>query len=107
MPGVLLWVATILAMIAVVWRARSHVGLRPYAIAIASLLAVLLIVSASDNLKGYQAVLAATFALAGGLAGATRGFGQATTAGERDSAGAPVPRYAGDGGRLGTSSGLR
>ncbi|MBA2637341.1 MAG: O-antigen ligase family protein, partial [Solirubrobacterales bacterium] len=69
-PGVLLWLATLIALTAVAWRARRVPELRAYAIALAGLLAMLIVISAFDNVKNYQAVLTVVCALTGGLAGA-------------------------------------
>jgi putative inorganic carbon (HCO3(-)) transporter len=72
-PGTLLWLATLVALTLVAWRARRVPNLRPYALALTGVLGMLIVVSAFDNVKNYQAVVTVLCALTGGLAGAARG----------------------------------
>jgi O-antigen ligase len=73
--GLLLWTGTLAALGLSAWHARRIAGLRPYGVAVAGIFAGLLVASAFDNVKTYQAVLLAAFALAGALSGAA--FGEA------------------------------
>ncbi|HWT92770.1 MAG TPA: O-antigen ligase family protein, partial [Solirubrobacteraceae bacterium] len=78
--GLLLWTGTLAALGLNAWHARRIAGLRPYGVAVAGIFAGLLVASAFDNVKTYQAVLVAAFALAGALAGAA--FGERRRAAE-------------------------
>lgn len=71
--GLLLWFGTLAAIGLSAWHARRVAALRPYAVAVGGIVAGLLVAAYFDNVKSYQAVLVAAFALAGALAGAAHG----------------------------------
>lgn len=72
-PGLVLWVLTLGGLIAVAWRARRVPWAAGLAVAMVGVGVAVLLMSASDNLQGYTAVLTYGFALGGALAGATAG----------------------------------
>jgi hypothetical protein len=70
-PGLVLWVLTLLALPVTAWRARRIVRVGGIPSAAIGISVALILVSASDNLQGYTAVLTYVFVLCGALAGLT------------------------------------
>jgi O-antigen ligase len=71
-PGVLLWIAVLIGLVATAASAARVPELRPWAVAVAALGVAFALMSASDNIQGYAVPLALLFALTGALAGAHR-----------------------------------
>ncbi len=84
-PGVVLWIAVLTAVGLAVWRKRHVPELRPYAVAIAALVAALAAASATDNVRTYIPVMIMAFGAAGALLGAAARTGD-------PAAGGPQPR---------------
>ena len=72
--GLLLWAAVLAGMIAAMLAARRVPEVRGWAEGGLALAIALAVMSASDNLQGYTAVLIYAVALLGGIAGAARGI---------------------------------
>jgi O-antigen ligase len=71
-PGLVLWVAILLALAVVGLRARGSPALRPYGIALAALVLGTMVMSATDNVKSSIDLLLILFAVGGALAGLSR-----------------------------------
>jgi O-antigen ligase len=89
-PGLVLWTAVLVGMLSVALAARRVPELAGPAAAVAAIAAMLMAVSVSDNVQGYSVVLAAAFAVCGGLAGAARGLARREPAPLADTVG-PTP----------------
>ncbi|HEY0633259.1 MAG TPA: O-antigen ligase family protein [Thermoleophilaceae bacterium] len=70
-PGLVLWVLTLLALPFTAWRARRVPGLGGIPSTAVAISVGLIVIGASDNLQGYTAVLTYQFVLCGALAGVT------------------------------------
>jgi O-antigen ligase len=70
-PGLALWLLTLVGLVGTAWRARRVPGVGGIASTIAAAAVALMLISASDNLQGYTAVLSYLFVLCGALAGVT------------------------------------
>lgn len=68
-PGLVLWAATLLGLMAAMLSAARIPGVRPYAVATAALILAIAVTSAADNLMGYTAALLVAVSLAGGVVG--------------------------------------
>jgi O-antigen ligase len=77
-PGVLLWIAVLVGLVATAASAARVPELRPWAVAVAGLGVAFALMSASDNIQGYAVPLAILLALTGALAGAQRGTARAS-----------------------------
>jgi putative inorganic carbon (HCO3(-)) transporter len=71
-PGVLLWIAVLIGLVATAASAARVPALKPWAVAVAALGVAFALMSASDNIQGYGVPVAILFALTGALAGAQR-----------------------------------
>ncbi|MEA2493956.1 MAG: hypothetical protein QOJ29_1867, partial [Thermoleophilaceae bacterium] len=85
-PGLVLWVLTLLGLAGVAWRARAVTEARGLATTMVGCAIALMLISAADNLQGYTVVLTYVFALCGALAG--------VAAARRSAPGAPEPAFA-------------
>ena len=81
--GLLLWVAVLAGMVASMLAARRVPAMRGWAEGGLALALALAVMSASDNLQGYTAVLIYAVALIGGIAGAAQGTAAAASARRR------------------------
>jgi O-antigen ligase len=73
-PGVVLWCLVLIGLLVTGLSALRLPQLAGPAAAVVAIAVMLMVVSVSDNLQGYSIVLAAAFAVAGGLAGAASGI---------------------------------
>ena len=71
--GTLLYIAMLVGLGVVMWRARRVPGAWPYALGVLALVVPLVVISGVDNVKGYGPVLIAVMAIGGAVAGAARG----------------------------------
>lgn len=70
--GVLLWLATLVGLAVLLWRARENEPVRPYATAMFALVVALTLMSASDNILSYTGLLYYVMVLCGAVLGAAR-----------------------------------
>ena len=73
-PGLILWIGVLAGMAGITITARRVPEVRSYADGGLALVIALVIMSASDNIQGYTAVLVYSLALLGGIAGAAQGI---------------------------------
>src|SRR3954470_3726364 len=73
-PGFVLWVLTLVGLLVTSLRARRLPGVGGIASASAATAIALMVMSASDNLQGYTAVLSYAFVVCGALAGVTAAY---------------------------------
>jgi O-antigen ligase len=74
-PGVVLWLAVLTGVLALMRRARRDPAVRGYASAGVGLAVALFVMSFSDNIQAYTAVMIYTFAFVGGVYGAATAGG--------------------------------
>ena len=74
-PGLLLWLAFLVSLCAAMWRGTRIAAIRPYAVALFSLMVAVIAISAVDNMQDYTAVMYYLVALCGGVVGVSRAAG--------------------------------
>jgi len=72
-PGVVLWSAVFIGWVAALWPVRRIDRLRPYAVAMISICAGLMLMSATDNVRDNTVVLVYAAGLTGAVLGAAQG----------------------------------
>jgi O-antigen ligase len=91
-PGLVLWLGVLGGMVAAMLAARRVPEVRGYAEGGLALALALIVMSASDNIQGYTAVLVYSVALIGGVAGAAAGISASSRGAGRARAPAGGPR---------------